>query len=51
MSKHKSYNRSIKSGDASRSVLKRGERVKLLMQKGMWNDSMSVTGMHKTKTT
>ncbi len=48
MSQHRSL-KSSKTVGAKRSVLKRFERIKLLMKRGQWNDGNSPVGLPKTK--
>ncbi len=49
MSQHPSLNTSS-VGAAHRSVLKRYERVKTLMEKKRWNEGSSIFGLPKVKT-
>ena len=48
-----SQHRSLKSGGGAvavkRSVLKRGERIKLMRSRGQWKDGRSPYGLPKTK--
>lgn len=48
MSVHSSL-RSSGTGGKHRSVLKRFERLKVLKEKGIWNDEKSVLGLVKVK--
>lgn len=50
MSIHPSLSSNIK-GKHHRSVLKRGEKIKLLMKKGEWTQDSSVYGLPKIKIT
>lgn len=49
MSQHPSLSKSS-AGSAHRSVLKRHERVKILLEKKQWTDGASVLGLPKVKT-
>lgn len=48
-----SQHRSLKSGGGTvavkRSVLKRGERIKLMKARGQWKDGRSPYGLPKTR--
>jgi small basic protein (TIGR04137 family) len=48
MGLHSSLKRAEKLG-ASRSVMKRTERLKWLIEKGQWNEGSKVTGLPKIK--
>ncbi len=48
MSMHRSLKTASKLG-AKRNVLKRYERVDLLMKRGLWKPGDKVTGLPKTK--
>jgi small basic protein (TIGR04137 family) len=48
MSLHKSL-RSASSVGTKRSVLKRGERIKLLKSRGLWKEGQLLTNLPKTK--
>lgn len=48
MSIHSSFKRAEKMA-ASRSVMKRSERIKWLAQKGQWKESDAVLGLPKIK--
>ena len=48
MSQHRSL-KSAGSVGTKRSVLKRGERIKLLKARGQWDDKRLPTGLPKTK--
>lgn len=48
MSMHRSLKAASKLG-AKRNVLKRYERVDLLMKRGLWKPGDKVTGLPKTK--
>lgn len=48
MSLHSSLKRAEKMG-VSRSILKRGERIKLLVSKGAWKEGDKVVGLPKNK--
>ncbi|MDD3296659.1 MAG: small basic protein [Candidatus Omnitrophica bacterium] len=48
MGLHSSLKRAEKLG-AGRSVMKRTERIKWLMEKGQWNENNKVTGLPKIK--
>ncbi|HCI56707.1 MAG TPA: small basic protein [Opitutae bacterium] len=49
MSQHASLRKSANSADASKTVLKRYERVALLKKRGQWQEGQSVLGLIKTK--
>jgi small basic protein (TIGR04137 family) len=48
MSQHPSLKKSGKVG-AKRSVLKRGERIKILKKRGLWQDGRGPYGLPKTE--
>lgn len=48
MSQHRSL-RSSGSLGAKRSVLKRGERIKLIKSRGQWKEGQLMTNLPKTK--
>ncbi|MBL9143664.1 MAG: small basic protein [Verrucomicrobiaceae bacterium] len=48
MSLHKSL-RAASSVGSKRSVLKRGERIKLLKSRGQWKEGQLLTNLPKTK--
>ena len=48
MSQHPSF-KSSGGTDASRTVLKRFERVELLRKRGQWKEGERVVGLRKTK--
>ncbi len=48
MSKHGSYGKATK-GVQKRNVLKRFERVRLMKEREVWKDRVSVFGLPKTK--
>jgi small basic protein (TIGR04137 family) len=49
MSQHRSLKNSGGSVGSKRSVLKRGERIKLLKSRGLWKEGRLPTGLPKTK--
>ena len=49
MSQHRSLKNSGGTVGAKRSVLKRGERVKLLKSRGLWKEGRSLFNLPKTK--
>lgn len=49
MSQHRSLKSSGGTAGAKRSVLKRGERIKLLKARGLWKEGRGYTGLPKTK--
>jgi small basic protein (TIGR04137 family) len=49
MSQHRSLKSHGGSIGAKRSVLKRGERIKLLKARGVWKDGRVPIGLPKTK--
>ncbi len=49
MSQHSSLRISGGAAGSKRSVLKRGERVKLLKARGQWKEGRLPTGLPKTK--
>ena len=49
MSQHRSLKSSGGSVGAKRSVLKRGERVKLLKARGQWKEGRSLHNLPKTQ--
>ena len=49
MSQHRSLKSSGGSVGAKRSVLKRGERIKLLKSRGQWKEGRSLYNLPKTK--
>ena len=49
MSQHRSLKSSSGAVGAKRSVLKRGERIKLLKSRGQWKEGRSLFGLPKTK--
>lgn len=49
MSQHRSLKSATSAVGAKRSVLKRGERVKLLKARGLWKEGRPYTGLPKTK--
>ncbi len=49
MSQHRSLKNTGGSVGAKRSVLKRGERIKLLKARGLWADGRQMLGLPKTK--
>lgn len=48
MSQHNSL-KSSGGGGSKRSVLKRGERIKLLKKRGQWEEGRSPIGLPKTE--
>ncbi len=49
MSQHRSLKSSSSAVGAKRSVLKRGERIKLLKSRGLWKEGRAYTNLPKTK--
>lgn len=49
MSQHRSLKSSGGGASAKRSVLKRGERIKVLKARGQWKDGRSLYNLPKTK--
>ena len=49
MSQHRSLKSKSGSVGAKRSVLKRGERIKLLKARGLWTEGRSPYNLPKTK--
>ena len=49
MSQHSSFKKSAGSTNASKTVLKRFERIDLLKKRGHWKEGQSVLGLMKTK--
>ncbi len=49
MSQHRSLKNSGGSVGTKRSVLKRGERIKLLKARGLWKQGRSLYNLPKTK--
>jgi small basic protein (TIGR04137 family) len=49
MSQHRSLKSSSSAVGAKRSVLKRGERIKLLKARGLWKEGRAYTNLPKTK--
>ena len=49
MSQHRSLKSSTSAVGAKRSVLKRGERIKLLKARGLWKEGRAYTSLPKTK--
>ena len=49
MSQHSSFKKSAGSTNASKTVLKRFERIELLKKRGQWKEGQSVLGLIKTK--
>ena len=49
MSQHRSLKTHGGASGAKRSVLKRGERIKLMKARGQWKDGRLPTGLPKTK--
>jgi small basic protein (TIGR04137 family) len=49
MSQHRSLKNSGGSVGAKRSVLKRGERVKIMKARGQWKEGRSLYNLPKTK--
>lgn len=49
MSQHRSLKNSGGSVGTKRSVLKRGERIKLMKARGQWKEGRLPTGLPKTK--
>ena len=49
MSQHRSLRSSGGAAASKRSVLKRGERIKLLKSRGLWKEGRQMYGLPKTK--
>jgi small basic protein (TIGR04137 family) len=49
MSQHRSLKNSGGTVGAKRSVLKRGERVKLMKSRGQWTEGRTILNLPKTK--
>ncbi len=49
MSQHRSLKAASGSVGSKRSVLKRGERIKLLKSRGLWKEGRSFYNLPKTK--
>ena len=49
MSQHRSLRSTTSAVGAKRSVLKRGERIKLLKSRGLWKEGRTYHSLPKTK--